>query len=215
MSIEEIENILLVISDKDYDEDSAIASFTDLYRGYSKFLNSVVSRALKDRGVYDEEILNTVISNTFYKLYENPLLFSFRKEAEDDKGFKAWLSKVAKNELKRLFTEYYKDTIPLEVLSVEPAIESDDLPEEIFRNVNYKVLDDALQILSERDRHILLTLYLYYEEGKNTPSDVLKMLCKMYDTTPVNIRKIKERSEKKIVDYFTKNTQLKPLKYVK
>ena len=56
MSIEEIENILLVISDKDYDEDSAIASFTDLYRGYSKSLNSVVSRALKDRGVYDEEM---------------------------------------------------------------------------------------------------------------------------------------------------------------
>jgi hypothetical protein len=34
----------------------------------------------------------------------------------------------------------------------------------------------------------------------------------MYNTTNVNIRKIKERSEKKIKDYFTKNTQLKPLK---
>lgn len=215
MTIEEVENILLVISDKENDKNSAVACFNTLYRGYSGFLNSVVSRALKDRGIYDEHVLNTVISNTFYKLYENPLLFSFRKEASDDKGFKAWLSTVAKNELKQLIMEYYRNTVSMEVLSIEPAIESDELVDEVFRNVNFKVLDEALQMLSERDKHILLTLYLYYEEGRNTPSDVLKMLCEMYDTTTVNIRKIKERSEKKIVEYFSKNTQLKPLKHVK
>ena len=53
---------------------------------------------------------------------------------------------------------------------------------------------------------------MYYDEGKKTPSDVLKTLSEMYNTTNVNIRKIKERSEKKIKDYFIKNTQLKPLK---
>src|SRR5690606_40598801 len=116
---------------------------------------------------------------------------------------------------KRLLAEYYKDTISLEKRSSEPAIESEELAEDLFTNVNFKVLDEALNMLSERDRHILLTLYLYYEEGKNTPSDVLKMLCKIYDTTPVNIRKIKERSEKKIVEYFSKHTQLTPLKHAK
>lgn len=215
MTIEEIENILLSISDKEHDEDSAVAGFTVLYHGYSKFLSSVVSRVLKDRGIYDEQILNTVVSNTFYKLYENPLLFSFREDAKDDKSFKAWLSTVAKNELKRLLIDYYRDTVSLEILSTEPTIESNELTDEIFENVNLKVLDDALQMVSERDKHILLTLYLYYEEGKKTPSNVLKMLCKMYDTTTVNIRKIKERSEKKIVEHFSKHTQLKPLKHVK
>ena len=131
------------------------------------------------------------------------------------KSFKAWLSTVAKNELKRLLIDYYRDTVSLEILSTEPTIESNELTDEIFENVNLKVLDDALQMVSERDKHILLTLYLYYEEGKKTPSNVLKMLCKMYDTTTVNIRKIKERSEKKIVEHFSKHTQLKPLKHVK
>lgn len=215
MTIEEIEDILLVISEKLNDEDSAVAAFTTLYHGYSKFLNSVVSRALKNSGIYDEQILNTVVNNTFYKLYENPLIFSFPEKAVDDKGFKAWLSRVAKNEFKRLLAEYYKDTVSLEKMSSEPAIESDELAEDLFANVNFKVLDEALNMLSERDKHILLTLYLYYEEGKKTPSDVLKMLCKIYDTTSVNIRKIKERSEKKIVEYFSKHTQLTPLKHAK
>ncbi|WP_166333006.1 RNA polymerase sigma factor [Sphingobacterium chungjuense] len=215
MTIEEIENVLLVISDKSYDEDSAVAAFTTLYHGYSKFLNSVVSSVLKNSGIYDEQILNTVVNNTFYKLYENPLIFSFPEKAVDDKGFKAWLSRVAKNEFKRLLAEYYKDTTALEKMSSEPAIESEELAQDLFTNVNFKVLDEALNMLSERDRHILLTLYLYYEEGKNTPSVVLKMLCKIYDTTHVNIRKIKERSEKKIVEYFLKHTQLTPLKHVK
>lgn len=215
MTIEEIENILLIISEKSNDEDSAVAVFTTLYHGYSKFLNSVISSVLKNSGIYDEQILNTVVNNTFYKLYENPLIFSFPEKAVDDKGFKAWLSKVAKNEFKRLLDEYYKDTISLEKMSSEPAIESEELAVEIYTNVNFKTLDDALNMLSERDRHILLTLYLYYEEGKNTPSDVLNILCKMYDTTKPNIRKIKERCEKKIVEYFSKHTQLTPLKHAK
>ncbi len=215
MTIEEIENILLVISEKSNDEDTAVAAFTTLYHGYSKFLNSVVSSVLKNSGIYDEQILNTVVNNTFYKLYENPLIFSFPEKAVDDKGFKAWLSKVAKNEFKRLLAEYYKETVSLEEVSSEPAIESDELAEDLFANVNFKVLDEALNMLSERDKHILLTLYLHYEEGKKTPSNVLKMLCKIYDTTPVNIRKIKERSEKKIVEYFSKHTQLTPLKHAK
>ena len=43
----------------------------------------------------------------------------------------------------------------------------------------------------------------------------LDLLCEMYGTTKVNIRKIRERSEKKIIDYFSQHTQLKPLKNVK
>jgi len=215
MTIEEIEDILLAISEKLNDENSATNAFAKLYRGYSKFLSSVISRVLKNSGIYDEHVLNTVINNTFYKIYENPLIFSFKQGAIDDKGFKAWLAVVAKNELKRLLHEYYTNMYSLETLETEPAIESPELPEGVYESVNLKIMDAALNTLTERERHILLTLYLYYEEGKNTPSEVLNMLCKMYNTTKMNIRQIKVRSEKKIAEYFSKHTQLKPLKDVK
>ncbi len=215
MTIDEIEETLLLISERSNDEGAALAAFKNLYKNYSKFLNTVISGALKNSGIYDEHILNTVMNNTFYKLYEDPLTFSFPKNIEDDKTFKAWLSVVARNELKRLLKEYYHNNSSLEEIGIEPAIISEELSLEVFESANIKILNDALNTLSERDRHILLTIYLYYEEGKNTPSETLDLLCEMYGTTKVNIRKIRERSEKKIIDYFSQHTQLKPLKNVK
>ena len=215
MTIDEIEETLLLISERSNDEGAALAAFKNLYKNYSKFLNTVISGALRNSGIYDEHILNTVMNNTFYKLYEDPLTFSFPKNIEDDKTFKAWLSVVARNELKRLLKEYYHNNSSLEESGIESAIISEELSLEVFESTNIKVLNDALNTLSERDRHILLTIYLYYEEGKNTPSETLDLLCEMYGTTKVNIRKIRERSEKKIIDYFSQHTQLKPLKNVK
>lgn len=215
MTKEEIEDILLQLSDKAEQERDAVAAFNLLYRGYSKFLSSVISAALRNCGIYDEHVVNTVLNNTFLIIYEKPLFFSFPPEAVDDKRFKAWLATVARNELKRLLMEYYSTTVSLALVACEPVADSEELPEDVFEGVNFKILNDALNTLSERDKDILMTLYLFYEEGKKTPSDVLNMICKMHDTTNQNIRKIKERGEKKIAEYFMRHSQLIPLKNVK
>lgn len=215
MTIEEIEHELLVISNKSDNEGAAHSAFSTIYKGYSKFLTSVVSGNLKRMGIYDKQVMNTVINNTFYKLYENPFVFSFPNGAIDDNNFKAWLSTVAKNELTRLLKEYFEGTKSLEIVIVDPQMESEDLDEVIFESVNLKVMNDALNTLSERDKEILLTLYLYYEEGKNTPSKILDLICKIHSTTKENIRKIKQRSEKKIIEFFSQRTLLKPLRDVK
>lgn len=213
MTKEEIEDILLLISDRSENEREAVDAFTVLYRGYSKFLYSVVAASLRQRGIYDEHLVDTVLNNTFFTVYEKPLSFSFPSDASGDQKFKAWLATIAKNELLKLLLEFYGDTVSMDGLEIEPV--DDGIPDEIFESVNYKILDGALSTLSERDRHILLTLYLYHQKDKKTPSNVYSMLCKMYDTTNVNIRKIKERSEKKIVEYFSKYSQLIPLKHAK
>ena len=60
-----------------------------------------------------------------------------------------------------------------------------------------------------------MTYYTYYEKGKNTPSNVLDEICKIHKTTKPNIRKIKERSEKKIIEYLENKSNLKAVKNVK
>lgn len=215
MTKEEIEYILLQLSDRIENERDAVVAFNLLYRGYSKFLSSVISASLRNSGIYEKHLVDTVLNNTFLIIYEKPLSFSFPPGAVDDNRFKAWLATVARNELKRLLMEYYSTTVSLALVTCEPVADSEELAEEVFEGVNFKILDDALNTLSERDKNILQTLYLFYEEGKKTPSDVLYMICKMYDTTNPNIRKIKERSEKKIAEYFIRHSQLIPLKNVK
>lgn len=211
MTIEEVEENLLVISYKDDDKKNADKAFSNLYWEYSRYLGKVIGNALKGMGIYDEDLFETVKNNTFITVYKKPLSFS-SKGAKNDKGFKGWLATIAKNELKQLLEEYFQKDNELTPEIKESMIESMDVPTELQQSINHKTLNDAMANLSERDRHILRTLYLYYEEGRKTPSEVLDMLCKLYDTTRANIRQIKSRSEKKIIKYFAKRTSLKPLK---
>ncbi len=214
MKTEEVECLLLAISDKENDSRVAEVAFTELYRAYSKFLHSVLSKAIKDMGICDDHIANTIVNNTFFKIFNNPLVFSFPNGASTDGTFKAWLCKVAKNELLAKIDEFYdkKRFISLDRVNAVTVFSTTELDEELIQTVNHNELEKVLNILSDRDRHILMTLYMYFEKGKKTPSDVISLLCDMHNVTEANIRKIKERSEKKIVEYFSKRNILKPIK---
>lgn len=215
MTIAEIENILLNISDKEENKANAEKSFNRIYREYGRYVGKVVGEALKSMKIYDKSFFGTIINNTFLVLYNKPFSFEFEKQATDDKSFKAWLAVVAKNELKSLLTDYFQKENTLTTDTVEPISKSLEVPEDLSESVNHKNLRKALDSLSERNKHILSMLYLYYEEGRDTPSNVLNQLCKQHQTTKSNIRQIKRRSEKKIIDYMVKNTNLKPIKNVK
>ncbi len=215
MTIEEIENLLLDLSDQESNKQAAIAAFTALYREYSPFLQTAISKALYRMGINDSTVTNTVLNDAFLVVYEQPLMFSFPAGASNDSSFKAWLATVAKNESLRLLKNYYCRTEVLDPESADSLPDSLEVDEEIVLSANHKLMSDALTTLPERDRHILATLYIYAEEGKKTPSDVLDMLCEMHQTTRMNLRKIKERGEKKIREYCIKHSQLSPLRHVK
>lgn len=215
MQLDELEEVLLTISYKEDDEKSSLDAFNTIYRAYSKLLSAIVKSNLKKMGIYNQQLYEATINNVFIKLYENPLSFEIPKNAKNDNCFKAWLSVVASNEIKKLIKEYYNKEKLLEVISDEPVIESEEINEELAYSVNKKLMIDALNSLSERDKAIMFTLYNYYEEGRKTPTNVLNDLCKLHNTTKLNIRKIKERSEKKIIEFFAQHSQLKPLKNVK
>ena len=166
-------------------------------------------------GIYDEHLFQATMNNAFFKIYSNPLSFSIPEGAKNDNCFKAWISVVANNELKTLLKDYFTKESDLSIIDEELIQENESINSDIADSLNIKMLNDALDTLNDRDREILLTLYNYHEDGKNTPSYVLDAICKLHNTTKPNIRKIKERSEKKIVEYFSKLSQLKPLKHVK
>lgn len=221
MVIDNLEELLLAISYKNEKCDDAEAAFNKLYWEYSKFLYSVVRKNLYNIGVRDEDILVTIVNNTFVKIYENPLMFSVPENESDktDNSFKAWISRIAKNELLDLIKEFKNKEILSTDTSIEPAfdemlldIENENIN---LEGINIKILNDALSTLSERDRDIVRALYMYHEKGKNTPSEVLNELCNFFGTTKDNIRQVKVRAEKRIIEYFSKRTELKPIKYAK
>lgn len=216
MLLEKLEELLLNISYKEEDVILAESSFNLIYREYSKFVRNVIVSHLKNSSIYDEDLANAVLNNTFLTVFEKPLYFSAPNDAKDDKCFKAWISTIAKNELKSQIDMMTPSEKRLSDLNLDESdFELEDVEPEVYNSSNHKILKDALNKLKDRDRDIVLTHYLYYEEGKNMPSDVLDSLCLIHSTTRPNLRQVMSRSEKKIIDFITKNSQLKPLKDAK
>jgi len=216
MDIEKLEDILLVISYKDEDPDKATVAFNLLYREYSKLLYAGLR---KNHGIKDDQFLDAIVNNTFLKIYYNPLFSNPQNEQhKSDRFFKAWIFTIAKNELQDLLQEFkileINTTNTNEPAFIETFLEIEKVNLDI-ESINYTLLEDALNILPKRDRDVLRFLYLYQEEGKKTPTSILNELCNYYGITKENIRQIKSRSEKKIIEYFSKHSQLKPLKYAK
>ncbi len=212
MELGKLEEILLTISFKEEDERLALDAFDILYKEYSKILSAIVKKNLKEMGIYDEQLLQTVINNVFFKLYERPLAFTLPDMAKNDNCFKGWLSVVSRNELLSLLDDYFGKDYKLEVTHVNQDCSGIEVSEELCESVNSKLMNEALNLLSNRDREIMLTLYNYYEEGKKTPTEILNQIAKLHNTTKPNIRKIKERSEKKIIEYFSTKSELTPVK---
>lgn len=216
MLLNEIEDLLLNISFKDEEMILANVSFSKLYVEYSQFVMNVIASYLKGMRIYDEELAQAVLNNTFLIVYEKPLKFSVPNGAENDKCFKGWLAKISQNELRSQIKQVTSQEKRFSDLNLqEENFELEDVEIDFFESANHKILAEALNSLSERERGILLAHYLYYEEGKKMPSCELDRLCLLYSTTKPNLRQIRGRSEKKIIEYMTKHSQLKPLKNVK
>lgn len=215
MQTQQLEDILLTISYKEENEKESLDAFNLLYKEYSKLLSGIVKKNLKDMGIYDVELHQVVINNVFYKLYEKPLLFSVPRDAKNDNCFKAWLSVVARNELISQIKQYNRKERLFDSASEESLLERVEINPEVTSGINFEIMQGALDSLSQRDREIMMMLYNYYEEGKKTPTEILDEIAALHKTTKPNIRKIRERSVKKIIDYFSKRTELKPIKHGK
>jgi len=197
-----IEDLLLIISDQKEDKESSQDGFIELYRRYSKDLTRAVAGFLKSKGIYNDELHKSIISNVFLEVYENPLSFNYddKSHQSEESAFKAWLYIIARNEFSDLMRQSIKytetHTLGIENDLIERYAEVD--VEEGLVSGNRKLLDSALSVLSERECHILLSCFDYYEDGKNTPSDVLDYLCEYWGTTRDNVRQIKKRSLDKV-----------------
>lgn len=216
MTLEELEEVLLSIALKDDNPNDADTSFLKLYRHYSVPLQSIIKVVLKKMGVYNVELMDTALNNTFVKIFENPPLdFKIKEDNTLDNCFIAYLVTITKNEILNLLKpkDYNKMTV-LESDVPDVAFEEFEI-DDSFVGINAKTLNDALNTLKQEHKEIILALYNYHEEGKKTPTEVLDILCKTYGTTRDSIRQIKKRGVDKIIEYFSKNSNLIPLKNVK
>lgn len=199
------EDLFFLMSLKNEEEAEAQQAFNIFYKRYSNLLWSLCYSVCKKIDIANvEEFAKCIFNNTMVAIYEHPTYDT--KKAK----LSTWISKIAYHEALDLITEF----------KVNDSKKNDPLNKEIadsFKNKEgivdietpeKEILNEALNLLKERDREILLTYFMYKEDHKKIPEKVLLELSNKYNTTTVNIRQIRKRALDKIKSHITTNTNL-------
>lgn len=199
---------------RDDEPQEAQDAFNEFYRRYCHFLTFIVARNCpKNSAYYDESLIKATVHNTFYRVYFRAETFISDEKKDKvivERQVKAWLSIIAKNELRQLlkatipYLKNYdlKDDFTSSTLLESPVYLQEDEPVSIKR----ELIDKALGCLPEREKEVLLTYFRFEDGKKQLPKEELERLAVLYDTTSDNLRQIKLRALKKVKDYIKANS---------
>lgn len=202
----DIESHLLLISDKEQNNVEAQASMKYIYETFRDFVYNVTLKKIHFN-LNKEETALIIMSNVFMYVWNNPLAWEFNPSIHktQDGGYKSYLSVIANYKfLEELgkscdSRENEKNSIDEDDSEWKWSLldeEYDFLDEELSKNKN--LIDECLVQFSEKKQDIIRMYFLFYEDGKNTDSQNIKLLEKMFETTWQNIRQTISRAKKDI-----------------
>jgi RNA polymerase sigma factor (sigma-70 family) len=186
--------------------DALYTQFFNRFKGYVFKVTLNFTRNFSD----PEELAKDITQETFRSIYENKAKFKFPDKASDNEctaRIKSWLSISAKNNFRkeyarRINVDSIDEIIPL---LTEPGFDHfegspDDANIEITNEFMLTLVQALGTIKNERDKHILFEYALEgcIESKLHLSPNTMEYLCKLYDTTPENIRQIKKRTYDKI-----------------
>lgn len=184
------------------------------FQFHDRFANYLYQAALRKCRLYPEltQLDQDIVQETFLTAFSLIHEFDLSQESDSSKHeyiVKAWLGRIANNCFLKEYSKRKNEATLIDYidnLSVysETYITEGDTETEI-NNEFSQMLQEALEHLNEEHKTIILE---YAREGCiNTNSHLSKgkmdYLCKLYNTTPENIRQIKKRALDKLKKYCT------------
>jgi RNA polymerase sigma factor (sigma-70 family) len=203
------EDLLVYMTMRDDDSSVANEAWAEFYKRHIDYIYGICCRVsrcvLADSGPEDLAQL------TFIRAYEKAS--TFKSGGIKDPGMlrlrvRAWLGRIAQN--------IYRDMLRGRKDARELAIDREELeevPEPIqaapTTSAYKRLLDEAIDSLSEKKRHVLRVTYQYNRPGKEhqrLPNDVAEDLAKTLNTTSLNIRQLRHRGLREIDQYIKSKT---------
>lgn len=195
-------------------------AFSEFYFRYKNFLLKVCRGCCKN---FDDSnsLADDIFQNTFIKVLQKSHTFKPKESdltTDISKDIKAWLARIARNELinflrknpdeKNLSNSFRPRAEDLEdSISFEIPESSNEVVNKHSTSIEKKLLETALNTLTEKERYILMVYMEFFNPGdpkKHLPEDILRATCNRYHITPDNLRQIKSRTLKKIKSILNK-----------
>lgn len=202
-------DLITLMSFKNENEQEAKAALNVFRKRHSKVLwqacESVCSRFYQS-----EELRDIVFNNTLLSIYNS-------NTYDETKGsLYLWMFGIAKHELVNALYELNSEEYSLDPLLIPQTFTalyvSSESDEEIHESYESSILHDAINSLTEREQEVLLTYHMYSDGNKHLPDSVIEKLTEKYNTTPSNLRKIKQRATEKVITFIECNSSLRTVK---
>jgi RNA polymerase sigma factor (sigma-70 family) len=174
------------------------------YERHARYLYAVlVSRVRRPLALSGREV-EDLVQETFFRAFAHADTFSAAESTDEEterRRTRAWLGRIAQ----RLLADWLADT---REVSASPYLETLAEPEASppsSRSPKLRLLREALETLSERERDVLRVAALYFrpgEEHQRLPNEVAAELARRWQTTNDNVRAIRSRATKKLKQYL-------------
>jgi RNA polymerase sigma factor (sigma-70 family) len=192
------------VSRRAEDPGAARSAEAEFYSRHVRYLYGVLIHRVRRPLALSGREVEDLVQETFFRAFSRAGTFTKgdTSDAESEhRRTRAWLGRIAQ----RLLVDWLADT---REISDSPYLETVPVPEigpPSSRSPKLRLMCEALETLTERERDVLRVVALYFragEEHQRLPNDVSAELAHRWETTNENIRAIRSRATKKLREYL-------------
>lgn len=195
----------------------AFDAWEEFFERHKGYLYSVCKRAYTS--VVGEHRIEDIVQDALAKSFQKASTLRNESNLDADNQrrlVRGWLGTLCENIVRDYFRGQPEvDFVDEDVLDSHESVESsqtEDIADknELPRATRLQLMEAALQTLTEREQEVLRTTAMWYKPGQKAqrlPHHIMTELTTSLKTTPINIRKIRERGIAKVKIYIETHEQ--------
>jgi RNA polymerase sigma factor (sigma-70 family) len=192
------------VSRRAYDTRAARAAEAEFYARHARYLYGVLVQRVRRPLALSGREVEDLVQETFFRAFARADSYRGGDALDEDgerRRSRAWLGRIAQH----LLADWLADA---REISASPYLDTLAAPEAgppSSRSPKLRLMCEALETLSERERDVLRVAALYFrpgEEHQRLPNEVSAELARRWQTTNENIRAIRSRATKKLKEYL-------------
>lgn len=191
----------------------AVHAWEEFFERHKLYLYGVCKRAFAP--VVGEHRVEDIVQDALVKSFEKASTLQNESNLDVDSQrrlVRSWLGTICENIVRDYFRgQPQVDFVDEEVLDAHEShesrqlVEESDVKDDSQSTTRLQLMEEALQTLTEREQEVLRTTGMWFKPGQKAqrlPNHIMTELAVSLNTTPLNIRKIRERGIAKIKRYI-------------
>ena len=190
----------------------AFDAWEEFFERHKGYLYGVCKRAFT--AVVGEHRIEDIVQDALVKAFQKAGTMHNGRDLDADNQrrlVRGWLGILCENIVRDYFRGQpevdFVDEDVLDALESSEFRQGEDIADKdgFQQMTRLQLMEDALQTLTEREREVLRTTGMWFKVGQKAqrlPNHIMTELATSLKTTPLNIRKIRERGIAKVKSYI-------------